>query len=101
MDIAIRKCLSKFDNLKKYRDVIKELFLLSDLNYTNPGFDDWNILIKIFEICGINFLNFLLYPDNDNENSKNFEEIDIIKTDKNKFNTLYYYFWINFMKIKI
>lgn len=92
IDLAIRKCLSRFDNSKKYYQTINELFLHADLNYANPAFDDSTILMKICEKTDITLLNNLLYHENDNENNKSNEEIDIIKIDKNNCNALHYLF---------
>ena len=108
IDLAIRKCISKFiTNKINYSESIKELFKHADLNYSNPEFENTNILMEIC-IKGEISLFELLFDQkylNNSDNKKNINkanknlkenntyiEIDLNKVDNNNNNLFHYLF---------
>ena len=90
IDIAIRKCLSKFNNNNNnYEESIKLLFSNGDLSYNNPNENNSNILMILCRRGNNLIINKLLDGQYLDKN-KSPIEIDLFKVDNNKYNILHY-----------
>ena len=107
IDLAIRKCISKFKTKPDYYEILKELFKYADLNFCNPNFDNTNILMEICSNEDISILELLFEQKylNNYDNKKNMNkgnknikenytyiEIDLNKVDKNGNNLFHHLF---------
>ena len=90
IDIAIRKCLNKFNkNNNNYEESIKLLFSNGDLSYNNPKENNSNILM-ILCLKGNKLIISKLLDGQYLDKNKNPIEIDLFKVDNNKYNILHY-----------
>lgn len=91
IDIAIRKCLNKFNSNKNnnFEETIKLLFSYGDLNFINPNENNSNILMILCSKGNSLIINKLLDGQYLQKNN-NPIEIDLFKVDNNKYNILHY-----------
>ena len=91
IDQILRQIISRFETKPEQNiEIIKQLFLLADLNYMNSKFNDSNILMNCCEKGEPNIINSLL--DEKIAKKKKSNELDLFKVDKNNENILHYLF---------
>ena len=92
IDNLIRKKIEKFEFKPEINtDILEELFLHADLNYTNSNFNDSNLIMDCCEKAEPSLINLLL-DEKIHKRKKKLIEIDLFKVDKNNSNILHYLF---------
>ena len=92
IDKLIRKKIEKFELKPDINtDILEELFLHADLNYTSPDNNDSNLIMDCCEKAEPEIINLLL-NEKFHKRKKKLMEIDLFKVDKNNSNILHYLF---------
>ena len=92
IDKLIRKKIEKFEFKPEINaDILEELFLHADLNYTNSNYNDSNLIMDCCEKAEPSLINLLL-DERIHKRKKKLIEIDLLKVDKNNSNILHYLF---------
>ena len=92
IDKLIRKKIEKFElKPETNTDILEELFLHADLNYTSPDNNDSNLIMDCCEKAEPEIINLFL-NEKFHKRKKKLMEIDLFKVDKNNSNILHYLF---------